>query len=528
MPGENIDCYAKRAGNVSGQQHDVAEKPPGKIDNTSITSDLNGKVDEQIKLTDGSPDAAATWRIWVDGSPGIPAGMGLNFNTSTGKLDGTVADSFTNKNYKVLIKAFKDDQAEIDSREFNLFPKKAGKEETVKFVFPYSPNGKVTSPFGPRNHPVTGQVGKNHNGIDISQPGPALGDILSAADGTVVCAGPASGFGNWIKIEHKDANGKLVATTLYAHMKASEIYVKVGQKVSAGQKIAQEGNDGVGTASHLHFEMHKGAYGNPVDPIPYLDGKFDVATNNLPGQNGVPDPASNKSIDNKNKGMTSSETAGKPAAPGSAGGGNKCADRIPNQAGDTSTPAESGMNGTATARPPLGAEPAAVPISSDPSKAATQAQIQKALDEDPSLTAEDKKHLMMVAKIESGFDPAAKNPTSSARGSYQMLDKTADVYYKKIGSEATPANRDDPYLATKAQIAFYKSEQKPAYESFIASGGTQINGKTLSPETQARYAGISQGEFTYGLIHHDGIGNAGNGKDKGGVDYYRTQIRKAG
>jgi biotin carboxyl carrier protein len=527
MPGENIDCYAKRAGNQSGEQHDMAEKPPGKIDNTSVTSDLNGKVDEQMKLTDGSPDTPATWRIWVDGSPGIPAGMGLNFNTATGKLDGEAAESFTNKNYKVLVKAFKSDETEIDSREFNLFPKSAGKEETIKFVFPYSPSGRVTSPFGPRIHPVTGDQ-KQHNGVDISQPGSELGNILSAADGTVVAAGPAAGFGNRIIIEHKDANGKLVASTLYAHMKASEIYVKVGQKVSAGQKIALEGNEGVGTASHLHFEMHKGAYGNPVDAVPYLDGKFDVATNNLPGQNGVPDPASIKSVDNKNKGMTGSETAGKPAAPGSAGGGNKCADRIPNQAGDTSTPEESGMNGTATARPPLGAEPAAVPVSSNPNKAATQAQIQKALDEDSTLTAEDKKQLMMVAKIESGFDPAAKNPTSSARGSYQMLDKTANTYYKKIGVEPTIENRNDPYLATKAQIEFYKSEQKPAYESFIASGGTKINGKNLSADTQARYAGITQGEFTYGLIHHDGIGNAGNGKDMGGVDYYRTQIRKAG
>jgi murein DD-endopeptidase MepM/ murein hydrolase activator NlpD len=540
MPGENIDCYMKRGGSESGLKNDVAEKIPGKIDNTSVTSDLNLKVDEQMKLTPGSEDPAVTWRIWVNGEPGIPSGMGLNFNTSNGKLDGTVAEAFANKNYKVLAKAFKADDTEIDSREFNFFPKKAGKDETVKFVWPYSvpaPKAIITSPFGPRNPPNTGNGtsgSRNHEGIDIAQAGRVLGDILSAADGTVIFAGPASGYGNCIRIEHKDSNGVLVATTVYGHMKASEIYVSVGQSVSAGQKIAKEGNEGHSGGPHLHFELHKGKLKNPVNPVPYLTGKIAEAQNCKGGQSGEPDLTTVTNKENKNVGMTSGETSGAPskAGPvssgGGAGGGNDCPSRLPNQAGDTAPQSESGANGIKTNRPPLGTEPAAVPISSNASKAAVQAKIQKALDEDPSLTDADKKHLMLVAKIESSFVPDAKNPTSSARGSYQMLDKTADAYYKKIGSEATVENRNDPYLATKAQIAFYKSEQKPAYDSFVASGGTKINGKTLSPETQAKYAGITQGEFTYGLIHHDGIGNAGNGKDLGGVDYYRTQIRKAG
>jgi hypothetical protein len=163
-----------------------------------------------------------------------------------------------------------------------------------------------------------------------------------------------------------------------------------------------------------------------------------------------------------------------------------------------------------------------VPV--NPSTAEVQQKIQQALDES-GLAEDDKKLLMFMAKIESGFKADAKNPNSSALGIFQMLDKTAEANFAKIGVPATSKNRNDPYLATKAQIEFYKSEQKKYYDEFQSTG--KIAGKTLPPELQSKYAGLSKGEFIYGLIHHDGVGNAVKGNDLQGLGYYRKKTREA-
>ncbi|WP_426706095.1 M23 family metallopeptidase [Corynebacterium auriscanis] len=113
--------------------------------------------------------------------------------------------------------------------------------------------GSFTSPFGPR-------WGTMHNGVDIAN---AIGTpILAVEDGLVIDSGPASGFGNWIRIQHGDGT-----ITVYGHM--ATLDVKVGQKVTAGQKIAGMGSEGFSTGSHLHFEVHPNG-GGPIDPQPWL------------------------------------------------------------------------------------------------------------------------------------------------------------------------------------------------------------------------------------------------------------------
>lgn len=500
LPGENMDCYMKRA--PENGKDDAREKIPNLIDNTAIVADKNGNVDAQFKLTPNSTKQAETWRIWTDGQPGIPQSWednGVTF-TSDGKLKGQIPESARNKNYKVEAKAFDGDGNLIDSRQYNMYPKSPSKGDDVQFVWPMLPKGRVTSGFGPRRSPTQG-ASSAHKGVDISLPGDERGDIVAAADGVVTRAGPASGFGNAVFIEHRDSSGKVVATTVYGHM--NEMYVKPGQKVSAGQKIAKEGNAGVGTGAHLHFELHKGKWGNPVDPLPYINGQHDIE--------GEPPMEVEDSV------MVAKES--------DTGG---CENQLPSQYGTTQpdsisdTPSSAVTGGQGSDQ--SGSEPSSVPTSSDPSKAAVQSEIQRALDEDPTLTAEDKKHLMFVAGIESGYKADAKNPNSSARGVYQMLDKTADSYYAKIGyPNPTDAQRNDPYLATKAQIEFYKREQKAYYNEFKTQG--TIAGKQLDPAVAARYQNLTQGEFTYGLIHHDGVGNAARGRDMQGVDYYRRRVR---
>lgn len=113
--------------------------------------------------------------------------------------------------------------------------------------------GTFTSGYGAR-------WGTVHKGIDIAN---AEGTpILSVMDGVVLDAGPASGFGQWVRVQHEDGT-----ITVYGHI--STIDVTVGQTVTAGQKIAGMGNLGFSTGTHLHFEVHP-AGGDAIDPIPWL------------------------------------------------------------------------------------------------------------------------------------------------------------------------------------------------------------------------------------------------------------------
>ncbi|SFI64085.1 murein hydrolase activator EnvC family protein [Thermoflavimicrobium dichotomicum] len=123
-----------------------------------------------------------------------------------------------------------------------------------RFHFPSTP-GRVYWNFGEWRGSYA------HKGIDI--PRPVGTPIYAAASGTVVKAGPSSGFGYLIIVDH--GNG---LATWYGHMYASGVYVSPGQKVRAGQTIGAVGNNGQSTGPHLHFEVRKN--NTPVNPANYL------------------------------------------------------------------------------------------------------------------------------------------------------------------------------------------------------------------------------------------------------------------
>ncbi|HEX8095189.1 M23 family metallopeptidase [Jatrophihabitans sp.] len=88
--------------------------------------------------------------------------------------------------------------------------------------------------------------------------------IYAIGAGTVVAAGPAQGFGNWVVIDH--GNG---FTSIYGHMKV--LAVSPGQSVRVGQNIAYVGTEGHSTGPHLHLEVRIGGMsGPPVDPQVFL------------------------------------------------------------------------------------------------------------------------------------------------------------------------------------------------------------------------------------------------------------------
>lgn len=108
----------------------------------------------------------------------------------------------------------------------------------------------VTSDFGLRNHPVSGQAAKMHEGTDYSGK---MGDpVRAAGDGVVQLATSLKGYGNVIYLNHD--NGY---QTRYAHLSAFAP-IGIGQRVTAGQVIGAVGNSGIGTGPHLHFEVRKG------------------------------------------------------------------------------------------------------------------------------------------------------------------------------------------------------------------------------------------------------------------------------
>lgn len=116
----------------------------------------------------------------------------------------------------------------------------------------------ISSYFGYRNDPITGEQ-KYHNGVDMAAP---LGTpIYAINDGYVLYSGAASGYGNWIVIDHGDYY------SIYGHMYDDELYVSAGQTVKRGQNIAAVGSNGRSTGAHLHISCAKGSLYNYFDPM---------------------------------------------------------------------------------------------------------------------------------------------------------------------------------------------------------------------------------------------------------------------
>jgi murein DD-endopeptidase MepM/ murein hydrolase activator NlpD len=129
---------------------------------------------------------------------------------------------------------------------------------TVPSLWPV--RGQITAGFGQRMDPFTGE-GAFHSGVDISVPFGTR--VEAAADGIVLEAGPESGYGNEILIDHGYG-----LTTKYGHL--SRIFVVVGQELKRGQVIGAVGMTGKSTGPHLHYEVH--IHDTPVNPTRFLHG----------------------------------------------------------------------------------------------------------------------------------------------------------------------------------------------------------------------------------------------------------------
>jgi murein DD-endopeptidase MepM/ murein hydrolase activator NlpD len=130
--------------------------------------------------------------------------------------------------------------------------------QRVPFSLPVLDSFRYTSGFAMR-------WGRMHEGVDMA--GPIGTPVYSTADGVVIFAGWASGYGRLIKIQHEFG-----IETRYGHLNA--IRVEVGQRVSRGERIGDMGNSGRSTGPHLHYEIRVG--GEPLNPMIYIGAGNDV------------------------------------------------------------------------------------------------------------------------------------------------------------------------------------------------------------------------------------------------------------
>lgn len=129
--------------------------------------------------------------------------------------------------------------------------------EQVALGFSYTTpaQGTMTSTFGYREHPVYGEE-RFHYGLDIAAGRGT--EICAFADGTVKATGESSSLGKYLMLSHPGG-----ITTLYAH--CDRVVVSAGRQVAVGEKIAEMGDSGTATGTHLHFELLEGdTYLNPI------------------------------------------------------------------------------------------------------------------------------------------------------------------------------------------------------------------------------------------------------------------------
>jgi len=221
---ENIDAMAKRVGELQAKVLQLEQ----------LTERVSQLAGVPVPASAKSPPA----------SGGVLIG---NHPLTVEQLQSTLSDLETVNNQKMDL---------LTLMETRLFDQKI-----AKLLVPTAqpvPGSHLGSAFGWRVDPFTGRSAL-HSGLDFqADPGTP---ILAAAGGVVVVQEYHPGFGNMVEIDH--GNGLI---TRYAH--ASATFVKKGDLVKRGQKIAAVGSTGRSTGPHLHFEVL--ADGTPQDPQKFL------------------------------------------------------------------------------------------------------------------------------------------------------------------------------------------------------------------------------------------------------------------
>lgn len=511
-PGECEQGYMSRAGDggLTGSKEAESPPPPNKITNSSLSVNDNGEAEGlKMELAPGDPNNPSPFQTQWTWDPPVP---GLTLDPATGQITGKVDEM---KQYSTTVYARDEEFNIIDQKTYNLNATPppttpSGGNAGVQLQSPLADYNRISGTYGEQ------RTGYKHKGVDFAAANGT--QIYAPADGEVVLQRSQNGYGNTVAIAHPSAANPQVVT-LYGHLSASD--VSYGQKVTSGQPIAKVGNTGRSSGPHLHYETR-----DPSFITGSNSGNFSAPTHNpLDSMNGP------LKLDKGAAQQAIAQNPNNPTMdPGGPGSGNI---QTTNQTNRTFK--------SSNCDKPF--SPTSVPESADPTKGTTGnvssaagcstaagtskedviSRINATLDKHPELDAEDRKYILTTAKIESQFDPCAKNPNSSATGLYQFLDKTGAGY----GVPST-ADRTDVEKSTEAMIQMYNKDVERIWNGYVASGKTKIAGLPIAQNSYtANYANLTKSEFAYGLIHHDGVGNAVKGINKGGVQYYQSQMKKS-
>lgn len=174
--------------------------------------------------------------------PGPAPAAEANLSALPGKLSSLATEASRQEQSLRELQEYFDDQRSLLASTPSIWPTR----------------GWVTSDFGTRIDPYTADR-KMHQGMDIATPHGQ--PIYTPSDGTVVFVGTEGGYGKVIVVDHGYG-----VKTRYAHV--SEIHVKLGQRVSRGDKVASVGNTGRSTGPHLHYEVR--VNGIPENPRKFI------------------------------------------------------------------------------------------------------------------------------------------------------------------------------------------------------------------------------------------------------------------
>lgn len=225
-----------------------------RLDVLQDTISTMGQREDQLRLLAGLPSVDSSVREAGIGGPGLPE-LGRNpiyqSNPSVGRLafgakvdiDGLI------RRANVLAASFSEINDSLSHNQDRM--------SRTPSIMPTT--GWLSSHFSrKRLHPLL-HIARPHEGIDVA--GPMGAPIVAPAAGIVTRVAKETGYGLVMEIDHGDG-----IITKYAH--TSKILVKVGQRVTRGQVIANIGSSGLSTAPHLHYEIH--VNGKVVDPLTFV------------------------------------------------------------------------------------------------------------------------------------------------------------------------------------------------------------------------------------------------------------------
>jgi murein DD-endopeptidase MepM/ murein hydrolase activator NlpD len=217
---------------------------------TQTVNALLGMLSEVVDLDDDTPSDAF---------------LTLLYNDTLGQVQRITALAYIGIESERL--SFSCYVVEIELQRVECHSPRAGPVLLGNAVLAIPVVGFLTSRFGPRTHPITGEVGRLHAGVDwAAAPG---SPVYAAANGVFASVGVAGGYGNMVTLRHPEGY-----TTRYAHLIDFAETATVGAEVRRGEVVGFVGSTGASTGPHLHFEVRLN--GAPLDPLPFVTGGDDM------------------------------------------------------------------------------------------------------------------------------------------------------------------------------------------------------------------------------------------------------------